>query len=66
MSVDGNVTTYGQRGRMVTRISTPIVTTRGMKEREMLEIASFMADVLSDDPDPYVQVHGARQADELC
>ena len=42
------------------RVGTPAVTTRGMKEEEMLEIADLLAEALSkrDDPDGLEKVRG--------
>ncbi|MBW2038674.1 MAG: serine hydroxymethyltransferase [Deltaproteobacteria bacterium] len=69
ITVNKNVIPYDQRGPMVTsgiRIGTPIVTTRGMKEDEMIQIASLVAEVLDSYPDPQVQTRVAQQAEELC
>lgn len=48
------------------RLGTPCVTTRGMKEKEMGEIAAWMADVLKDISD--AKRHAAIQAEvrKLC
>ena len=42
------------------RVGTPAVTTRGMKEEDMLEVADLLAEALNkrDDPDALEQVHG--------
>jgi glycine/serine hydroxymethyltransferase len=42
------------------RLGTPAVTTRGMKEEDMLEVADLVVEALGkrDDPDALEQVHG--------
>ncbi len=69
ITVNKNMIPYDQRSPMVTsgiRIGTPIVTTRGMKEDEMVQIASLVAEVLDSYPDPQVQIRVAQQVEELC
>ena len=69
ITVNKNVVPYDKRGPLVTsgiRIGTPIVTTRGMKDKEMVQIASFIAEVLDSYPDPQVQLRISRRVEELC
>lgn len=69
ITVNKNMIPFDQRTPMVTsgiRIGTPIVTTRGMKEKEMVQIAAFIAEVLEDPNNPEVQRRVAKQAEELC
>ena len=69
ITVNKNMIPFDQHGPVVTsgiRIGTPIVTTRGMREKEMTLVASFIAEVLDSHPDPAVQKRVAQQAEELC
>ena len=69
ITVNKNVIPFDKRGPMITsgiRIGTPIVTTRGMKEDEMVLIATFIAEVLDSYPDPHVQTRIAQKAQALC
>jgi glycine hydroxymethyltransferase len=69
ITVNKNMVPFDQHGPVITsgiRVGTPIVTTRGMREKEMTLIASFIVEVLDSYPDPVVQKRVAQQAEELC
>ena len=69
ITVNKNTVPFETRSPFVTsgiRIGTPALTTRGMKENEMAQIADLIADVLKrpDDTATIDRVHGAVR--ELC
>ena len=48
------------------RIGTPALTTRGMKEKEMLQVGSWIAQALQNHKDPQVLARIRRQVHELA
>jgi glycine hydroxymethyltransferase len=48
------------------RVGTPAVTTRGMKEAEMLRVGDWIADVLEEPDDADLQARVREQVVELC
>lgn len=63
ITVNKNTIPFEKRSPFVTsgiRVGTPSVTTRGMKEKEMLKVASLMRDVLTNlgDDNVYRRVQG--------
>jgi glycine hydroxymethyltransferase len=69
ITANKNMIPFDQRTPMVTsgiRIGTPIVTTRGMRDKDMVQIASLVAEVLDSYPDTEVQARVAQKAEELC
>jgi glycine hydroxymethyltransferase len=48
------------------RLGTPSITSRGMKQPEMLKLAAWMDSVISKPEDTELQVRVAREVAELC
>jgi glycine hydroxymethyltransferase len=48
------------------RIGTPALTTRGMKEKEMLQTGAFIAEALNNYKDQRVLAHVRKQVLELA
>jgi glycine hydroxymethyltransferase len=69
ITVNKNAIPFDQRPPTVTsgiRVGTPALTTRGMKEKEMVAIADFMHQVLSSPGDTDLQAKLQVQVREFC
>jgi len=69
ITVNKNTVPFETRSPFVTsgiRAGTPAVTTRGMGEKEMDAIGTYIADILSAPNDPAVQKRVAAGVRELC
>ena len=64
-----NAVPFDRKGPRITsglRLGTPALTTRGMKEPEMTEIARLIRDVLEAPDDDSVMDRGRRSVSDLC
>jgi glycine hydroxymethyltransferase len=69
MTVNKNAIPFDDKPPTVTsgiRVGTPALTTRGMREAEMGQIAALMAEVLADVEDTNRQASVAARVRELC
>lgn len=69
ITVNKNMVPFDDQSPFVTsgiRLGTPALTTRGMKEKEMAEIAKFIDSVLSQIDDKTVIKEVAHETFELC
>jgi len=69
MTVNKNVIPYDERSPAVTsgiRLGTPCVTTRGMGEEEMSEIADIMSSVIQNNQDADAITSLSKRVDALC
>lgn len=69
ITVNKNTIPFDQKGPFVTsgiRIGTPVVTTRGMGESEMEQIAGYISEVLRSDRDDAVLKNIRGKVQELC
>ena len=69
ISLNRNVIPYDPRTPQIAsgiRIGTPAVTTRGMKEGEMVQIVSWITDILTNHADESMVGEIARGVKSLC
>lgn len=69
ITTNKNMVPFDQRGPMITsgiRIGTPAVTTRGMKEDEMRQIARMIDKVLRNSEDEKIKKIVREEVKELC
>ena len=69
ITTNKNMVPYDQKSPMITsgiRIGTPAITTRGMKVEEMVEIAGFIDEVLSNIDNDTVIANVRKKVQDLC
>jgi len=69
ITTNKNMVPFDERSPMITsgiRIGTPALTTRGMKENEMIKIAHLMNDVIRNIEDNNIIQHTRYQVSDLC
>jgi len=69
ITANKNVVPFDTRSPFVTsglRIGTPVLTTRGMKEAEMKQVARFMTDALENKDNPSVIEKIRNEVKALC
>jgi glycine hydroxymethyltransferase len=69
ITLNKNAVPWDDRSPLITsgiRIGTPAMTTRGMREAEMLQVAALIDEVITHINDEQVQQRVAAQVTELC
>ena len=69
ITVNKNTVPFDEKSPFVTsgiRVGTPALTTRGMKEPEMLRIAGFMIRILENIDDETLAEEVRKETSELC
>ena len=69
ITTNKNMVPFDERSPMITsgiRIGTPALTTRGMKENEMIQIAHLIDGVIRNIEDNNIIQHTRLQVSELC
>ena len=69
ITTNKNMVPYDQKSPMITsgiRIGTPAITTRGMKVEEMVKIAEFIDEVLSNIDNDSIIINVRKKVQNLC